>query len=161
MKLQRTFVCITGALFAVGFAASQASAGTGDGRCNSGGNEIIDMVIEINALRAGGKTVNTGPNSSVNVTAKARIQKGSALPDQTIDTTLLIEVFDDANLIGSASSAFEEIRLGVGKGGQGLKLPVDVPSCSVGSLDIRATFFGTDDDTDPCTGIRSIRKICQ
>ena len=159
MRLQRTFVCIAGVLSAVGFAASQASAGSPSGECSSGG--VDGMILEVNALRAGGKNINTGPNQTVSVTAKARIQKGTALSDQTIDTTLTVEVLDDGVVIGSGQSAFEEIRLGVGKGGKGLKIVVDVPTCTTGSLDVQATFFGTDDETDPCTGFREIRKLCK
>jgi hypothetical protein len=161
MKLQRTFVCITGALFAVCFAASQASAGSPSGECSSGG--IDGMTIEVNALRAGGKTLNAGPNQSILVTAKARILKGTALSTQVIDTTLTIEFLDnDGIIIGDAMSGFEEIRLGVGKGGQGDKLPVDLPSCGAdGSVDLRASFFGTDGEDDPCTGTKTIRKLCQ
>jgi len=159
MKLQRTFVCIAGALFAVGFAASQASAGSPSGECSSGG--VDGMILEVNALRAGGKTLNSG--QSILVTAKGRIQKGNSLPDETIKTTLTIEFLDnDEIVIGTAQSGFEEITLAVCKGGKGLKLPVDLPSCGAdGSVDLRATFFGTDDENDPCTGTKTIRKLCR
>lgn len=49
MKLQRTFTFIAGVFFAVGFAASQASAGAPSTECS--------FEIEVNALRAGAKTI--------------------------------------------------------------------------------------------------------
>ena len=52
MKLQRTVSFITGAFFAVGFAASQAGAGTGPPGC--------DFEIEVNALRGRAPTVTVG-----------------------------------------------------------------------------------------------------
>jgi len=94
MKLQRTFICFAGVFFAVGFGASQAIAGLGTPGCSSG--DIFPMIIEVNQIRAGGKTVVTNPSDTTKVTAKARILKGTALPGTTIDpTTLRIEAITD------------------------------------------------------------------
>jgi len=53
------------------------------------------MKIEVNALRAGGKTIVTSPNDTTKVTSKARILKGTALSGTTIDTTLTITASTD------------------------------------------------------------------
>jgi hypothetical protein len=135
-------------------------SGEGDrGRCSgSNGNQIV---IEVNALRAGGKTVSAGANQSVDVTAKARILKGTAVRDTTLDMTLVIEAVDGTTVIGTNSTAFEAITLGVGKGGKGAKLAVDVPQCTTGFIDFIATFSGVDDDNDLCEGTRTLRKECR
>jgi hypothetical protein len=151
MKLQRTFSCIAGALFAVGFAASQASAG--------GGNDECDFEIEVNALRAGAKTVITGTNQATNVTAKARILKGTAPSGTTILTTLIIEAVTGGSIMSTNSTG--PITLGVGKGGKGAKLSMAVTECEAGFLEFKARFEGTDGDTDFCIGDRTIRKDCR
>ena len=157
MKLQRTFICIAGVFFAVGFGASQAAAGTGDGIC-SGGAGL--MQIEINALRAGGKNINAGPNQTADVTSKARLLKGTAQPDTTLETTMKVQVFDGNELLPGGAETFP-ISLVVGKGGKGDKLTVDVGKCDTGNLTFVATFFGFDADTDLCTQERSITKACK
>jgi hypothetical protein len=119
------------------------------------------MIIEVNALRAAGKTVATGPNQTVNVTAKARILKGTAVPDTTIDTTLTIEAVTPpgGTVIGTNSTG--PIKLAVGKGGKGAKLALDTPQCVGGYIEFVATFSGTDQDGDVCTGTRALRKQCR
>jgi hypothetical protein len=149
MKLQRMFCCITGAFIAVGFAASQAGAGTDPPVC--------DFEIEINALRGGSPTVSIG--SPKNITSKARIAKGSAVSGTTIVTQLVIEAIDDGTVIDTKESF--PITLGVGKGGQGDKLAMAITQCDSGSIDFTATFTGRDDDNDVCTASRTITKTCK
>lgn len=164
MKLQRTIICIAGVLFAVGFAASQAPAGTGVPGCGTEADPETGegfMEIEVNALRAGGKTITTGPNQTVNVTAKARILKGTADPDTVMDTTLTIQAVDGVTVVGSASTDPGAIRIGVGKGGKGAKLSVPVTSCNSGFTEFVATFAGVDAENDPCIGTTDIRKACR
>ena len=162
MKLQRTITCIAGVFFAVGFAASQAAAGTGVPGCGTIGvgdpPEGI-LKIEVNALRAGGKTIVTSPNDTTKVTSKARILKGTAEGGTTMATTLTIEVFDGAVLIGQGSAS--NITLGVGKGGKGATISVSTEQCDSGFLDFVATFNGVDADNDPCEGTRNLRKACR
>jgi hypothetical protein len=151
MKLQRMFSCIMGAFIAVGFAASQANAGTEPPVC--------DFVIEINALRGGSPTVSA--NSTKDITAKARISKGTAPTGTTIDTQLRIEARDGktGNLVGQPQVA-GPIRLGVGKGGQGDKLRMPISTCDL-TVEFVATFSGLDNDGDQCTATRSIFKTCK
>jgi len=155
MKLQRTFICIAGVFFAVGFAASQAAAGGDDLDGCSAGDALME--IEVNALRAGGKTVVTSPNDTTKVTAKARILKGTAPPGTTIDTTLRIEAFDGED---SISASEVPIQLEIGKGGTGKKLPLNIPKCDAGSIDFVATFFGTAVNGVLCA-TRRITKTCK
>jgi hypothetical protein len=117
------------------------------------------MQIEVNALRAGGKTVRAGPNQTVDVTAKARILKGTALPGTTIDTTLTIDAVTGGQVISTNSQG--PIRLGVGKGGKGAKLSMAVPTCTGGFIEFVAKFFGVDEDGDECWGARTLRKQCR
>jgi hypothetical protein len=119
------------------------------------------MQIEVNALRVGGKTVSAGPNQTVDVTAKARILKGTAVSGTTLDTTLTIEAVTPpgGTVIGTNSTG--PIALGVGKGGKGDKLPVSVPHCDGGFIEFVATFFGKDQDNDECWGTRTLRKECR
>jgi len=155
MRLQRTFIWIAGALFAVGFVAPQAVAGTGVPGCDTAG---VPTQIEVNALRAGSKRVNAGPNQTTNVTSKARILKGTAPTGTTMATTLVIEASDDAGVMSTQSSG--PITLGVGKGGKGDKLTLAVERCFGGFITFTATFTGTDDDGDICEGTRDLRKEC-
>ena len=117
------------------------------------------MQIEVNALRAGAKTVVTGPSQTVDVTAKARILKGTAARGTTIDTTLTIKAVNGTAVIGTNSTG--PITLGVGKGGKGAKLAVDTQQCVGGFIEFVATFSGTDDDGDLCKGTRALRKQCR
>jgi hypothetical protein len=116
-----------------------------------------DFAIEINALRGGSPTVTV--NSTKNITAKARIAKGTAEDGTTIDTQLRIDAIDGGQIIDTQSSG--PIRLGVGKGGQGDKLSMNIPQCNSGSIDFDATFSGVDDDADPCVETRRITKVCK
>ncbi len=159
MKLQRTFIWIAGVVFAVGLSASQASAGTGVPGCDDGAGTPVEMEIEVNALRAGAKTVQAGPNQTRNVTAKARILKGTAVSRTTIDTTLLIEAEDAIGVMDTKSSS--PITLGVGKGGKGDKLNMSISRCNGGAVTFTATFFGTDGDGDLCEGTRRLTKDCR
>jgi hypothetical protein len=156
MKLQRTFACIAGVFFAVGFVASQAGAKSLPTCTDSQG---YSMMIEVNALRAGAKTVSAGPNQSRDVTAKARILKGTAVSGTTIDMSLTIEAVDGETVISTNSVG--PIRLGVGKGGKGAKLSLDIPQCNSGFIKFVATFLGVDADNDLCKGTREIRKECK
>ncbi|MBW2578554.1 MAG: hypothetical protein JRE38_10860 [Deltaproteobacteria bacterium] len=149
MKLQRMFCCITGAFIAVGFAASQAGAGTDP--------PICDFTIEINALRGGSPTVSVG--ATKNITSKARIAKGSAVDGTTIVTQLRIDAIDGGTVFDTKLSY--PITLGVGKGGKGDKLTMDISQCNSGSIDFTATFTGKDDDLDVCTASRTITKTCK
>jgi len=157
MKLQRIFICIAGVVFAVGFAASQAGAGTDPPGCTDELGNLME--IEVNALRAGAKTVAFGQSQSTNVTAKARILKGTAVAGTVIDTTLTIEAIDGTDVISSNSTG--PIRLGVGKGGKGAKLTLAIPKCTSGFINFVATFAGTDAGNDPCEGTRTLRKDCK
>jgi hypothetical protein len=161
MKLQRTLICIASAFFAVGFTASQAAAGGGVPGCgivpDSEGNGFME--IEVNALRAGAKTVVTGANQTTNVTAKARILKGTADKATVMDATLTIEAVTGGTVISTNSQG--PIRLGVGKGGKGAKLTIAVPTCTNDFIEFVATFFGVDADKDPCEGTETIRKACR
>ena len=163
MKLQRTFVCITGFFFAVGFAASQAGAGVPPTWCSSPDNPAI-MEIEVNALRAGGKTIVTSPNDTTKVTAKARILKGTAESGTTIDTTLTIEAYDGRDNRGElidSQVAPQQITLGVGKGGKGDSLLLLTEQCNSGYITFVAEFRGLDVDGDLCVGTRELRKACR
>lgn len=151
MKLQRVFSCITGVFIAVGFVASQAGAGTEPPVC--------DFAIEINALRGGSPTTPFGLNATKDITAKARIAKGSAVSGTTIVTQLRIDAIDGITIIDTKLRY--PITLGVGKGGQGDKVTMDVPQCNSGSIEFKATFSGKDDDGDQCTATRSITKTCK
>jgi len=119
------------------------------------------MQIEVNALRAGAKTVITGANQTTDVTVKARILKGTAVPDTTLDTTLTIKAVTPpgGTVIGTNSTG--PITLGVGKGGKGAKLAVDTQQCVGGFIEFVATFFGTDEYGDDCRGTRTLRKECR
>jgi hypothetical protein len=149
MKLQRTLSCITGVLMAVGFAASQASAGTGPD---------CDLEIEINALRGGSPTVTV--NAVKNITAKARIAKGSAPDGTVIETTLRIDAIDATTGEVTNSQFSSPITLGVGKGGKGDKLGMLVESCeNPAGVIFKATFQGNDNSL--CRASREIHKTCK
>jgi hypothetical protein len=156
MKLQRASICLAGVFFAVGFAASQAGAGIERFCSDSQGNF---MQIEVNALRASGKTVSAGPDETKNVTAKARIVKGTAVGDTTIDMWLTIDAIDGAAVISTNSTG--PITIEVGKGGDGAKLPLNIPECNSGFIEFVATFSGTDVDGDPCVATRQLLKECK
>jgi len=156
MKLQRTFICIAGVFFAVGFTASQAAAGTGVEGCSIGD---VQMQIEVNALRAGGKTIVTSPNDTTKATAKARIVKGTAPDGTTIVTTLKIVVLDGPTVLDTQTQS--GITLGVGKGGKGGSLDMATEQCTSGFLTFKAEFRGPDEDGEDCIGMRELRKACK
>jgi len=164
MKLQRTFSCIAGVFFAVSLAASQAVAGSGVPGCGTigggGDPDVGFMEIEVNQMRAGGKTIVTSPNDTTKVTAKARIAKGSAESGTTIVTVLAIDTVVDGIVVSTASQG--GITLGVGKGGKGASLLLATESCgSNGVIEFHATFTGLDGDTDTCVGERILKKECR
>ena len=149
MKLQRIVSCITGVFFAVGFAASQAGAGSGPEGC--------DFTLEFKALRGGSPTVSVGTK---NITAKALIVKGTARPDTTINTTLRIDAVVGGTAVDTQSSS---VRLEVGKGGQGdtLGMLIERADCNPGdSIHFEARFFGTDVNGVLCAA-RRITKTCK
>ena len=165
MKLQRIVSCITGVFFAVGFAASQAGAGTGPPGC--------DFELAFKALRGGSPTVSGGTK---NITAKALIAKGTAPSNTTIDVSLVIESFVGGVVEGvmvdrqtrgvplPEGDGGSLIRLGVGKGGHGDKLALNMPSggCVTGEpVDYVATFSGPDSGGDICTVSRTLTKTCK
>jgi hypothetical protein len=116
-----------------------------------------DFVIDINALRGGSPTV--AVNSTKDITAKARIAKGTALPGTTIDTTLRIDAIDGFEVIDSQSSG--PIQLEVGKGGQGDKLTMNINQCNSGSIIFEATFTPNTPFCPGCEGWRTITKTCK
>ena len=159
MKLQRIVSCITGVFFAVGFAASQAGAGSGPPGC--------DFELAFKALRGGSPTVSVGTK---NITAKALIAKGTAASDTTIDVSLVIESFVGGVVVDRQTRGIPNedggplIRLGVGKGGHGDKLAMIMPSggCVTGEpVDYTATFAGPDSGGDICTVTRTLTKTCK
>jgi len=156
MKLRPTLICIASVFIAVGFVTTQASAGGDPPGCTDA--EGNTMVIEINALRSGGKSITSGPSKTANVTAKARILKGTAVSGTTLDTTLTIESVDGTSVISSSSTG--PVRLGVGKGGKGAKLAMAIPQCLSGFINFVATFSGVDAAGDACVGTKSLRKPC-
>jgi hypothetical protein len=159
MKLQRIVSCITGVFFAVGFAASQAGAGTGPEGC--------DFTLEFKALRGGSPTVSVGTK---NITAKALIAKGTADSSTTIDVALVIEALVGGVVVDRQTRGIPNedggslIRLGVGKGGQGDKLAMQIAQgdCVTGqTMDFKATFFGPDPGGDECLVTKTIFKTCK
>jgi hypothetical protein len=94
----------------------------------------------------------------VDVTAKARILKGTAAPGTTIDTTLRIEAVDDTGEIDTKTSF---LTLEVGKGGKGDKLTLNTTRCDGGFITFFATFFGADTGGALCVGARTLRKECK
>ena len=144
--LQRTIICITGVFIAFGFA--EAQAGGPDLKC--------DLTIDINALRGGSPTVTV--NGTKNVTAKARILKGTAVKGTTLNATLLVEALHESTLVNQHSSSPH--RLVIGKGGTGDTFPMQIPECNSGLIDFVATFFGPGPNGVVCEASRTIRKTC-
>jgi hypothetical protein len=148
MTLLRTIICATGVSLALGFAAPQASAKS---------PLPCQFVIQINALRGGSPTVTV--NETKKITAKARIAKGTARTDRTFDTVLQIEAVDGPDVIDLQYSY--PIRIGVGKGGQGDTLTLNITQCNSGSIKFVATFYGSDDENSHCEATRFITKTCK
>jgi hypothetical protein len=149
MTLQRAIIYITGIFIAVGFAESQAQ--TPD-------PQPCGLAIEINALRGGSPTVTV--EGTKDITAKARILKGTAQKGTTIDTTLTIDAFDDGSEPINSQSV--PVRLEVGKGGQGKKLTMNILECDSGSIKFVATFSGYDENDALCESTRAMEpKTCK
>jgi hypothetical protein len=146
MTFRRTIICITGVLFAIGFTESQA-----------GPIPPCKFSIEINALRGGSPTVTMG--GTKNITAKARIVKGTAPRGTTIETTLQIDAVDGSEVIHTRSSSPHQLQ--VGKGGKGAKLTMNTPQCNAGFIEFVATFSGTDGDGNVCEAAGTLRKDCK
>jgi hypothetical protein len=87
--------------------------------------------IEINAMRGGSPTVPS--EGTKDITAKARIVTGTAPADATVtDTTLTITAYralDDSFVDMKQSTG---LTLIVGRGGEGDKLSMQMPSCDTG-----------------------------
>ena len=148
MKFHRALIWITGVFIAVCAAESQAG----------GPIPTCTLQIEVNALRAGSPTVTAGELETRDVTAKARILKGTAVSGTTIDTTLQIEVVDGSEVLHTRTKS--PIRLVVGKGGRGDKLRMNIPQCTSGFITFIATFFGNDTNGALCSGTKTLRKQC-
>jgi hypothetical protein len=158
MPLQRIFICIMSVFFAAGATAPQASAGP---------EPDCSLKIEINAFRGGSPTVTVGTTKTV--TAKARIAKGSTVEGTVIDSTLQIEAFDGTDPIPIDTSDPIAVRLGVGKGGKGAKVPMFISRCTPttanpnGFIKFIATFTEIKDPpvSFPCVAKRQITKACK
>jgi len=146
MTFRRAILYIAGVLSGFALTASQVSA-----------QPACGLEIEINALRGGSPTVTVG--GTKDITAKARIAKGTALRGTTIDTELVIEAYDGSDLVNSKSAS--PITLEVGKGGNGAKLAMNITQCVSGVIDFVATFSGYDDNGALCESTRSIRRTCK
>jgi hypothetical protein len=81
------------------------------------------------------------------------------LPGTTIDTTLRIEAIDGTEVLHTQTKS--PIHLVVGKGGQGVKFPMNIPQCNSRSIDFVATFFGNDGNGALCEATRTINKTCK
>jgi len=117
--------------------------------------------IEVNTLHTAGSKVQAGPDQSVDVTAKARIRKGTAPAGTILPTTLEIRAFDGSIPIGRNATPESAIELEVGKDGNGATLPVEVPRCTTGSIRFWATFTGLNLDRLICNGARTITRECK
>jgi hypothetical protein len=112
-----------------------------------------ELKIEINALRGGSPSVTSG--ATKDITAKARIQKGSGEADAMVnDTTLTITALRGDSVLDTQVSD-KLLTLVVGKGGQGDKLrmfEVEPLACAAGeTIDFVAHFKGTSEATGaPC-----------
>jgi hypothetical protein len=145
MSFRRTILYITGIFVALGF--EQAQAGT---------TPTCQFEIEVNALRGGSPTVTV--NQSKNITAKARIRKGTALSGTSISTTLQVEAVDGSQVIHTRTTS--PIVLVVGKGGNGATFAMNIPQCVSGAIQFDAKFYGYDTNGALCEGTRSISKTC-
>ena len=149
MKMQGFFV----SLMAFGFTVGMSTL------AQAGPSATCPLVIEVNALRGGSPTVPSSGGTK-NITAKARIAKGSdSNNDGSIATTLTVT--NDRN--GAAPSA--SVTLVVGKGGQGAKfgIPFEASDCPAGGIvTFTATFTGTATSNGAtCVGTRDLTKTCK
>jgi hypothetical protein len=122
---------------------------------------ICWLEIEINALRGGSPTVTSG--GTKDITAKARIMKGTVPLDATVDdTTLTITSYVGPLQVDQKASG--PLTLVVGKGGTGDKLTMDVPVCAPGqTIDYVAHFSGTASTNGELCEATSgrLRKTCK
>jgi hypothetical protein len=118
---------------------------------------FCDFAISINKLRGGSPTVTV--NETKDITAKARIPKGTAPSDMTGNAMLRIDAIDGMKVIDSQFSG--PIQLVVGKGGQGDTLTMNINQCDSGSIDFIATFTGPDACGRPCDASKKITKTCE
>ena len=119
------------------------------------------LIIDINALRGGSPGVTSG--GTKDITAKARIMKGTAPLDATVnDTTLTITSYVGPLQVDQKASG--PLTLVVGKGGTGDKLTMDVPVCAPGQkIDYVAHFSGTASTNGQLCEATSgrLRKTCK
>ncbi len=155
MKLQKLKLHMFRVAIVLCFAALPQTAARG------GGPILCDATIVIKSIRGGSQTVSV-PGTK-NITAKALLQKGTGPAGQTLDnTSLIIEAFDGANLVGSDMSP-KLLTLVMGQGGRGDRVPVTVSGeCESGFIDFRATFTGTSSSNGwICTETsRVLQKTC-
>lgn len=152
VKAERSLVLILGAV-ALFLLAVPAFAGVVEPECTA--------TIEVNALRGGSPTVSADANK--NITAKARITKGTGPADQAInDTTLTIDALDPSGPVLDSAAFPTTFTLVVGKGGQGGKVGLTVDTCD-SSINYVATFTGTQSDNGAmCTKVsRELNKTCK
>ena len=155
MKAERSLVLVLGAVTLFLFAVPALAGDTGPAECTA--------TIEVNALRGGSPTLSN--DTPKNITAKARITKGSGPPDQTVnDTVITIQAFEGGtdNAIGGPVAVPGVFTLVVGKGGQGGKVGVTVPCTPDDVIDYRATFMGNDSvNGEMCSFTsRALPKTC-
>jgi hypothetical protein len=121
-----------------------------------------ELTLEINALRGGSGHVLSG--GTKDITAKARIVKGSSLPDTTVNDTLLTVTSYVGLLPTQSRTSTSPFTLEVGKGGKGDKIRMDVPACAAGqTIDYVAKFVGTASTNGATCEIESGRlsKTCK
>jgi hypothetical protein len=119
------------------------------------------LIIDINALRGSSGHVLSGQTKDI--TAKARIMKGTAPLDATVnDTTLTITSYVGPLQVDQKASG--PLTLVVGKGGTGDTLTMDVPVCAPGQkIDYVAHFSGTASTNGELCEATSgrLRKTCK
>lgn len=169
MKLQRTFIYIAGVFFAVGFAASQASAGTGTLGCNPPG---LPNLMEI-AVRIDGKSKNpnspisTGANKTAKSTTHGELKKGTAPKGTQFAVTVTYEVFDGTESGGVLLDSVTEPGVTIKTqqnfariGGPPHSQLLAVTQCTTGKLTFVAEYRGQDEDGEDCVGKESDQADC-
>ena len=104
-----------------------------------------------------------GVPGTKNITAKARIQKGTGPVGQTLNnTTLQIDAFDGAVLVDSQTSPGLTLVIGKGSQGDKLTMTIDAGECTTGFIGFFATFTGTSSTNGTtCTATRGpLNKTC-